>query len=753
MLEVPLIVIQTARKLQYVFKFIQKIMSKSLNFNPQTVMLMPSSSCQANCKYCFMPHEGQVMSSDIFSQTMDFLDRLFPKDKKFKMLFHGGEPMLAGLDWYKKSLPVIREKFGYNAELNIQSNIWLLNQDWIDLFCDYNVSISTSIDGPKQICDSQRGEGYFEKTMKSIRLMKKNGLDVSVVATLGKNKISREKCHEMFKFFLDENIHFSLHGAVPSLERGFSEEVLTADEMLQVLRNVSEEYFSHFQKMTVGTIEHMIKNIHKKSPTLCTFSDCLGTYIAIDPKGYLYSCQRFCGMQEFSLGHLSENPTSESILNSKGYTIFRNLHQKAKEACTKAACKHFKYCNGGCCYASLAAQKHSKDWDGRDPFCSAFRNFYDELENKMTMEMRNELLKKELPSPLLTIAENRKRDYIAIANSHKIMEAYQWKVMPNWVQRNKLETIYFNITYNCPFHCNHCWVSAETNRSCETSVETILKVIDEAFVLNFQQVIIVGGEPLYHKNIDNILQLLSDYRKTHRTPNLTLQTSLALSLTQKQFTLIGECFSTVNVSIDGNQEQHNERRGKGTYENAVNNIMKLRRISPNIKIVITPTLSRTEIHGTAGNAVKQLAKELGNLSIEIRELKPMGRNPDTENTEYVFNPSIICKPFTPKIKCGLGNHLHIEPDGSIYPCYVFINKDNYLGNISDENALEKAVSSGIFSKWKNTTVDTNPKCQKCDVRYICGGVCKIKQDCEQEYIYYKKLIDLAKNTLNKNMQL
>jgi uncharacterized protein len=694
-----------------------------------------------------MPHEGQVMSHAIFSQAMDFLNRLFPKDKKFNLLFHGGEPMLAGLDWYKKSLPVIREKFGYNATLNMQSNSWLLNQDWINLFREYNVCISTSIDGPEEICDSQRGKGYFEKTMKSIRLMKENGLEVSVVATLGKNNISREKCRQLFKFFLDEEIHFSLHGAVPSMERGYSEEILNADEMLQVLRNISEEYFAHFQKITVGTIDHMIKNIYNKLPILCTFSDCLGTYMAIDTNGYLYSCQRFCGMQEFSLGRLSENPTPESILNSKGYAVFCNLHKKAKETCTKSGCRHFEYCNGGCCYASLAAQKHSKDWDGRDPFCEAFRTFYDELDNKITMEMRNELLKKDSPSPLLTIAKNRKRDYIATTNSRKIVEASQWQVTPGWVQRNKPETIFFNITYNCPFHCSHCWVGAGINRSCEISVETVLKVIDEAFALNFQQVIIVGGEPLYHKDIDNILQTLSVYKKMHRTPNLTLQTSLAIPLTQKKLSLIGKCFSTVNVSIDGNQEQHEERRGKGSYEKAVNNMIELRRISPNVKVVITPTLSRTEIHGTAGNAVKQLAKELGNLSIEVRELKPMGRNSETENSEYVFNSDIIYKPFVPQIKCGLGNHLHIEPDGAIYPCYVFINKDNYLGNASDENALKKAVGSTIFSGWKNTTADTSPKCRTCDVRYICGGVCKIKQDCGKEYNYYKKLVDLARKNI------
>jgi len=715
-----------------------------LKFLPRMVMLAPSTSCQAKCKYCFMPYEGQIMNREVFMQAMDFLDRLIPKDKRFTILFHGGEPMLAGLDWFKKALPVIRGKFGHNAELSIQSNIWLLNQDWINLFREYGVRISTSIDGPKAICDSQRGEGYFEKTMQGIRLLKENGLAVSAIATVGKNNISREKCRQLFHFFLDEDIHFSLHGAVPSIERGLTEETLTADEMLQALRHVSEAYFARYQKMTVGTIDQMVKNIYNKKPCLCTFSDCLGTYLAIAPDGYLYTCLRFCGMPELSLGRLSENPTSESIVNSRGYTVFKQLHQTAKEACTKSGCQHFEYCNGGCCYASLAAKKHSRDWDGRDPFCKAYQQFYDELDDKMTVEMGNELLKKGFPAPLLSIAENRRRNFTAVRNSRKILEACQWQKAPGWVQRNKLETIFLNITYNCPFRCKHCWISAEPNRSGEMSVETALKVIDEAFALNFQQVIMTGGEPLFHKEIDSLLQSLSAYRKSHRTPKLTLQTTLALPLTQERITMIKACFSTVNVSIDGNQEQHDERRGKGAYDKAVNNMLELRRTAPEVKIVLTSALSRTEIHGTAGNAVKQLAKELGNLAIEVRELKPMGRHAKIETDEFAFNPDSIYKPFTPRIKCALGNQLHIEPDGSIYPCYVFINHTNYLGNVSGENALAKAVGSAIFAGWKNATVDTNPTCKRCDVRYICGGVCKIKQDCEKEYRYFKKLVEQAK---------
>jgi uncharacterized protein len=572
-----------------------------------------------------MPHEGQIMSHEVFLQAMDFLDGFFNKNQGFTLLFHGGEPMLPGLEWYREALPLVRKRFGHNAELSMQSNIWLLNREWLDLFREYNVRVSTSIDGPEDLCDSQRGKGYFERTMKSIRLMKENGLRVSAIATVGKNNISREKCRRLFRFFVDEDISFSLHGAVASIERGFSDQTLTAAEMLQVFRYMSEVYFADYQKTSMGTIDHMVQNIYRKKSGLCTFSNCLGSYLAIAPDGYLYTCQRFCGIKELSVGKLSDHPTPESILSSKGYTELDNLYRQAHEICTQQGCKHLAYCNGGCCYTSFAAKKHNKDWHGRDPFCEAYRTFYDELEEKLTEEMVNDLLKKDLPAPLLSIAENRRRHYTAKENVRKILEAYHWQKAPAWVEHKNMETVYLNISGKIP-------------------AETIFKTIDEAFVLGFRQVIFTGSESLSHPDANEIWAALQQ---------------------------------------------------------------------PHVRTALT-------------------GKEC------------------SECTESVFSPDSIYKPFRPKIKCSIGNQLHIEPDGSIYPCYIYINKENCMGNVSDEKALEKAIRSDVFLGWKSTTVDTHPKCRTCDVRYLCGGGCKIKTDCGQEYRYYKKLVDLAQEMEEKS---
>ena len=72
----------------------------------------------------------------------------FQQDK-VHFTFHGGEPLLAGYDFYSEALEKLSNIPNFEG-FSLQSNIWLLNQNLIDLFKKYNVVISTSIDGQKK---------------------------------------------------------------------------------------------------------------------------------------------------------------------------------------------------------------------------------------------------------------------------------------------------------------------------------------------------------------------------------------------------------------------------------------------------------------------------------------------------------------------------------------------------------------------------------------------------------------------------
>ena len=79
--------------------------------------------------------------------------------------------------------------------------------------------------------------------------------------------------------------------------------------------------------------------------------------------------------------------------------------------------------------------------------------------------------------------------------------------------------------------------------------------------------------------------------------------------------------------------------------------------------------------------------------------------------------------FHLRFSCGLGQNLYVEPNGDAYPCYAWCEKEKLLGNLGQITLFE-LLSKGELYEYCRHNVDTNEKCKTCEVRYLCGGICK-----------------------------
>ena len=113
--------------------------------------------------------------------VIEYISDLVKTD--FNLTFHGGEPLLAGKDFYRWILPILRERFGLSIHIGIQSNLWAVDDEFAELFSKYMLSVGTSLDGPKDMCDGQRGTGYYDKTMAGMELLSRHGVAVKTIAT------------------------------------------------------------------------------------------------------------------------------------------------------------------------------------------------------------------------------------------------------------------------------------------------------------------------------------------------------------------------------------------------------------------------------------------------------------------------------------------------------------------------------------------------------------------------------------------
>ena len=107
------------------------------------------------------------MPAQVFDAALDWISAATSPDETPEITFHGGEPLLAGIEWYRRVLPLVRERLP-DARLALQSNLWLLDDELCRLFAEYGVSLGTSLDGPRPINDRQRGRGSYRRTMAGI---------------------------------------------------------------------------------------------------------------------------------------------------------------------------------------------------------------------------------------------------------------------------------------------------------------------------------------------------------------------------------------------------------------------------------------------------------------------------------------------------------------------------------------------------------------------------------------------------------
>jgi len=353
--------------------------------NPFHVMLIPTLGCPANCEYCWSSEVGSpIMPIETVKEIVEWL-KDFRKDDRVTFTFHGGEPLLAGEDFYREALPLLSEGLTHlSPEFAIQSNLWLMTPEMAKIFAEYSVPVGSSIDGPEEINDIQRGKGYYRKTLEGYKVAVENGLNVRFICTFTNQSTKRKE--EIFEFFYENGLVLKLHPALPSLRGSDPNKwALPPEEYGELLVYLLDMSLEHIDDMEIMNINDLCRGVFTRRGNVCTFADCMGTTFAVGPDGAIYPCYRFVGMPEYVMGNVYDRPTIEDLSESAAWKLMFEFKDYVDSACSE--CRHIRYCRGGCPYNAIVP------CDGKiagvDPHCPAYKRIYDEITDRMDDEMFN----------------------------------------------------------------------------------------------------------------------------------------------------------------------------------------------------------------------------------------------------------------------------------------------------------------------------------------------------------------------------
>src|SRR6185503_15806292 len=128
-----------------------------------SLLIKPASAvCNLDCSYCFYldreadPYKelpARRMSAETLERLVD--SYLFYSYPNSTFAFQGGEPTLAGLQFFEK-LVELQQRYGRNGHSvsnALQTNGILIDDRWCQIFHQYNWLIGISLDGPEPVHD------------------------------------------------------------------------------------------------------------------------------------------------------------------------------------------------------------------------------------------------------------------------------------------------------------------------------------------------------------------------------------------------------------------------------------------------------------------------------------------------------------------------------------------------------------------------------------------------------------------------
>ena len=135
------------------------------------VMVTPvGSACNMRCSYCYYLQTAGSSSTGIMRRdTLEGLIRNYIRSAPGSPVcftWHGGEPMLAGLDFYREAVKIQKQYLpdGWECWNNLQTNGLLLDDDWCRFLSEEHFDVGVSIDGTQAVHDAFRADATGGKT-------------------------------------------------------------------------------------------------------------------------------------------------------------------------------------------------------------------------------------------------------------------------------------------------------------------------------------------------------------------------------------------------------------------------------------------------------------------------------------------------------------------------------------------------------------------------------------------------------------
>ena len=332
------------------------------------IMIKPAGSlCNLRCRYCYYLDKADIYGGKEPRMTYEMLETFIREyiaaNDVPEVVFnwHGGEPLLMGLDFYRKALELQR-KYAAGKKINntLQTNGTLVTSEWARFFRENEFLIGVSLDGPKDVHDRYRtgkgGGSTFDRVVKGMSELYKAGVQYNVMATV--NRQCEGRGLEIYQFLKSVGTRFIQF--MPVLEHVKDGRIVSPDvEGTRIAPwSVSAEGFGRFLcdifdywvrhdvgRVFVNQFDSTLALWCGVQPGICTFAETCGGNTVIEHNGDLYPCDHFV-YEKYRLGNVLETDLRTLMASEKQIRFGIDKRNGLPKKCV--TCRWYFACHGEC---------------------------------------------------------------------------------------------------------------------------------------------------------------------------------------------------------------------------------------------------------------------------------------------------------------------------------------------------------------------------------------------------------------------
>ena len=350
---------------------------------PLSILLKPASSgCNLRCAYCFYADEASVRAVPNYGlMSKEVSHTLIGKaagaaEGSVTFLFQGGEPTLAGLEFYRDFVSHAQNTFprGLTAQYAIQTNGTLLDEEWCRFFREHRFLVGLSLDGNRACHDRFRrdgaGKGTYDQVLRAARLLDRAGVEYNVLTVV--TGYLAKHIQSVFAALCKGGFRFQQY--IPCLdpleaERGGESYSLSPKEYEEFLKNLFDLWFRELEQgryWSVRYFDNLVWMLRGHAPEQCSMRGCCSLQYLVEADGSVYPCD-FYGLDQYRLGNILEHAWDEldQIREEIGF-IEESRH--VPERCK--GCQWYPLCRNGC------RRDRVPGLEGRSYYCQAYAGFF-----------------------------------------------------------------------------------------------------------------------------------------------------------------------------------------------------------------------------------------------------------------------------------------------------------------------------------------------------------------------------------------